>query len=112
MIPTIVAALLFGLITIAGLVLNVFELVRYLRLAKVDGPGSRMAIASWIVSFASWWTGPLLLLAAPAAVVMGATQVRKSHGPTHIAAMMAILNGAWIICGVSAVVLIAIRTHR
>ncbi|HSZ55264.1 MAG TPA: hypothetical protein VK797_06360 [Tepidisphaeraceae bacterium] len=104
LIGTVTAALI-GFLVLPALAVNLWQLIRYLDLSRVKGPAKGIALAAWIVSFVVWWTGPLILIGAPIAIVLSIIQRRASLESSRLAANMAIFNGVFILGYVAAIVL-------
>jgi hypothetical protein len=100
-----IASALIGFLVLPALAVNVWQLIRYITLSKVKGPATGIAAAAWIISFAVWWTGPLILIGAPVAIVLGVTQRRVGAETTRLAVKMAIFNGVFILAYVTAIAL-------
>ena len=88
-----------------ALAINVRQLVRWVTMSRVKGPATGVATAARILSFAVWWTGPLILIGAPVAIALGVVQRRAGPESTRLAAIMAIFNGVFILACVAAVTL-------
>src|SRR5687767_291162 len=86
-----------GFLTVGVVGVNLWQFSRYLDARRHEGDSSGTAKAAWIVSLVAWWTGPLVLIGAPVAIIMAVVAMqRPPHQPTTIAARMAIGNSVWI----------------
>jgi len=92
------------------LALNIWQLIRYLEICRQSGPGTTLARVGWIVSVASWLTGPLALLGAFVGIGLGATGMRSGSRPAdRVAGRMAMVNGVWILLMAAAFTVATLR---